>query len=231
MRQKQIKGFLLDIDDTLYDYSSAHKAAILALLKQLDIKFGISYQKGLDTYNNARKMVHHLLLGTASSHSRLLYIQKMLELLKISVIQYALPLETIYWNEYLKNMRLFEGVHDFIKKNQDSICFLTDLTTSIQLQKLHALKLDCFSCQLVCSEEVGHEKPHPLMFNIALEKLNLKTQDVIMVGDNYSKDIIGAAALNIDSFWLSQDSLPNLTFQSNAKIKQIHSFSEINNCL
>ena len=38
------------------------------------------------------------------------------------------------------------------------------------------------------------------MFQKALEKLNLKANQVIMIGDSISKDIVGAEALGIKSF-------------------------------
>jgi putative hydrolase of the HAD superfamily len=43
---------------------------------------------------------------------------------------------------------------------------------------------------LVSSEEAGAEKPDPKVFELSLEKLGLKKDEVVMIGDNYEKDIM-----------------------------------------
>ena len=53
---------------------------------------------------------------------------------------------------------------------------------------------------LVTSEEVGCEKPNKLIFEKALEKINLENDQVIMIGDSELKDIKGAKNLGIRSF-------------------------------
>ena len=49
------------------------------------------------------------------------------------------------------------------------------------------------------SEEAGSEKPHQIMFLSALNKLNLKPDEALMVGDNTVTDIEGANAVGIDT--------------------------------
>ena len=61
---------------------------------------------------------------------------------------------------------------------------------------------------IVTSEEVGIEKPSTQMFYTILQKLNLNPCDVIMIGDNYDKDIIGAINANILGYWFHKNN-PN----------------------
>jgi putative hydrolase of the HAD superfamily len=53
---------------------------------------------------------------------------------------------------------------------------------------------------MLSSEEAGIEKPSPVIFGKALSKLNLKAEEVIMIGDNEEKDILGAEAMGIKSY-------------------------------
>jgi putative hydrolase of the HAD superfamily len=55
------------------------------------------------------------------------------------------------------------------------------------------------------SEQLGVEKPHPRMFQHALEQLGIAPADysrTVMVGNNLSRDIKGANALGLISIWL-----------------------------
>ena len=55
------------------------------------------------------------------------------------------------------------------------------------------------------SEEIGKEKPSSYMFLTALNKLDGKPEDCIVIGDNYNKDIVGAKNLNICNFLFNKN--------------------------
>ena len=223
------KAVLLDIDDTLYDYQFAHQAALNSLKESFYNNFKISDEKFKELYSASRAFFNNSLRGTASSHNRLLYIQKMLELSKLDVFKYSLELHDLYWTTFIKNIKLFKGVVDFLNVNSKSICFLTDLTLDIQLRKLNSFKVVDSNFRLVTSEEVGHEKPSHLMFQKALDKLELQRNDVIMVGDNFEKDIIGAYDFGIDSIWLNHRNLKRDFYD--IKITEFTKFSDVVNFL
>lgn len=63
---------------------------------------------------------------------------------------------------------------------------------------------DCFDAWIV-SEVVGKQKPEPIMFETAFEKLRLTQEDrsrVVMIGNNLKKDIAGANRQGLTSIWL-----------------------------
>ena len=72
---------LFDTDNTLYPYEPAHKAAMDAVRVKAAMLFGIEKEKFNDTFYRAREAVKEQLSNTASSHSRLLYFQRMLEMM------------------------------------------------------------------------------------------------------------------------------------------------------
>lgn len=62
----------------------------------------------------------------------------------------------------------------------------------------------CFDAWVV-SEIVGRQKPEPIMFESAYEKLNLTQDDkkrIVMIGNNLKKDIAGANRQGLTSIWL-----------------------------
>ena len=50
---------------------------------------------------------------------------------------------------------------------------------------------------------VGHEKPHPAMFERMLESEQLKPAEVIHIGDNPDHDVAGARQLGIRTIWVN----------------------------
>ena len=96
-----------------------------------------------------------------------------------------------------KNALLF--IQKCRKLNID-ICIVTDMIAKIQIRKLQKLGISQYIKYLVTSEEVGVEKPNHKIFQTALNKLDLPSQNVIMIGDNEEKDIKGAESIGIKSY-------------------------------
>ena len=199
------KGILLDIDNTLYDYNKVHYFAKNKVLNYCIDTFNLCNDEVIYAYERARKQVHVELSETAASHNRLLYFQKMLEILNINPIKHSLKLYNIYWDNFLEVIIPFEEIYLLLDKYKDRICLITDLTAHIQYRKINKIGLEKYCDKLVTSEETGHEKPHPYMFTSALKKLDLRADEVCMIGDNFKKDILGASVLGIKSIWFNHE--------------------------
>ena len=187
---------LFDTDNTLYPYDPSHLAAMDAVRNKVIQNFSITLDEFDTAFNQAKSDVKHRLKSTASSHSRLLYMQKMLELLGLgSQVFLALDLEQTYWRTFLANSTLFEGVKEFLDElRMASIptVIVTDLTAQIQFRKMIYFGLDHYFDYIVTSEEAGADKPDPAPFKIALEKVKPKGSTIWMIGDNPVNDIQGA---------------------------------------
>jgi len=219
------KGILLDIDNTLYGYDESHKIALWVVVDFVKNNFSFSEDEIIIAYHQARKMVQIELGLTASSHNRVLYFQKMLEILNINSLKYSLTVYNLYWDAFLIAMKPFDNVYKLLEKYKDKICLVTDLTAHIQHRKIKELKLDKYISKMVTSEEAGREKPHPYIFMAALKKINLNADEVCMIGDSFSKDISGASNLGIDSIWINLKR-ENKEFDSSL-VTEVYSFEEI----
>lgn len=189
---------LFDTDNTLYPYDPAHASAIAAVADKAVGLFSISPSQFDTAFSQARNEVKQRLRHTASSHSRLLYFQRMLELLGLgSQVLLALDLEQTYWRTFLSNAVLFEGVKEFLDELRlEGIptAIVTDLTAQIQFRKVVYFGLDHYFDYIVTSEEAGFDKPHEAPFKIAVEKMAPKGDCIWMIGDNPVADIGGAKA-------------------------------------
>ena len=199
--QKKPQAIIFDTDNTLYPYKPAHKAATKAVeVKACDL-LGISLEKFNKAFITARLEVKVQLNKTASSHSRLLYYQRTIEILGLNTqILMTLDLEQTYWRTFLANCRLFPEVKEFILdlKNEGVVtAIITDLTAQIQFRKIIYFGLDSYFDYVVTSEEAGADKPSRAPFEIALKKLQIPSEDIWMIGDDSNSDIMGASQFNM----------------------------------
>lgn len=126
---KPFKGFLIDIDDTLYSYEPVHKKSLATTLQEISKLTNNCFEQVDLEYQKARKQIHRELSGTAASHNRLLYFQRTLELLKHNSLPLSHKLYARYWETFLQEIELFPEVSTFFNLfGQQSICLLTDLT-------------------------------------------------------------------------------------------------------
>lgn len=60
---------------------------------------------------------------------------------------------------------------------------------------------------LIDSEKEGIEKPHPGIFSLALQKLDVIPGNTYVVGDSYERDIIPSKILGCNTIWLRKKGL------------------------
>ncbi|MES2887702.1 MAG: HAD-IA family hydrolase [Pseudomonadota bacterium] len=189
-------AFLFDTDNTLYAYEPAHAAAQKAVRDKVAKTFSIAPEVFDKTFLEARTQVKLRLKHTASSHSRLLYLQRMLEIMGLgSQVLLALDFEQTYWRTFLSHAVLFDDVKellDDIRLLGIPTAIVTDLTAQIQFRKIVYFGLDHYFDYIVTSEEAGFDKPHEAPFQIALDKMRPKGDCIWMIGDNPLNDIRGA---------------------------------------
>lgn len=214
------KAILFDLDNTLYDYDAPHEKALKAVFKEFKKYIDLPYKKFIKLYFLSREEIQRELSGTASSHNRILYFQRLIEKTKNTVDpKIILKLYNTYWDTLLKNMIISkESIRTLkeLKRRGMRIAVVSDLTTEIQLKKLSKLKLSGLVDVLVTSEEAGSDKPHAIMFLLALNKLRVTPTEAMMVGDNTIADIEGANFVGLDTILLKKGKLSR-TFEEDYK--------------
>ena len=195
------KAVIFDTDNTLYPYDIAHKEASKAVEVKVEKLLGIKKEVFRSAFDQSRQEIKARLGNVASSHSRLLYMQKTIEKLELGTrILTTLDLEQTYWRTFLNNSKLFPGVIDFIhllKSKGIVTANITDLTAQIQFRKLVYFGLDELFDFVVTSEEAGKDKPDKKPFEVALEKLQIKPDNIWMIGDNPDSDMTGAGRMGM----------------------------------
>jgi ribulose-5-phosphate 4-epimerase/fuculose-1-phosphate aldolase len=97
---------------------------------------------------------------------------------------------------------------------------LTDYETEYQVDKLAHMDLLKYIHVIITSEEVGREKPSMQMFHAICSRMNANPWEIIMIGDNFKKDI------DVDnqmySYWFQPSNIASLDQRKHYTI--FHSF-------
>ena len=224
------KAILFDLDNTLLNTEKYYEEALIEVYKFLQKHLKIvSKEEFVNAYHKARDFTHHNLASTASSHSRILYLQYTFEILGIefdsSLIYEA---NEIYWKYVVERANPYDYVEkllDILQTVGIRTCLVTDNKTEIQMFKLKESGLDKYINYIVSAEEVGRDKPGASQFLFAINKMNILAKDALVVGNNPETDIKGANNAGIDSclfdpaFRFEHDSI-NSTYK-------IHSYKEL----
>ena len=85
----------------------------------------------------------------------------------------------------------------YLKRRGYKLAVITNWSTVTGNEVVDSFDLRKYFDLIVISEDVGGEKSTTLPFKVALEKLGLKPEEVVMVGDRDDEDIFGAKLLGI----------------------------------
>jgi HAD superfamily hydrolase (TIGR01662 family) len=89
--------------------------------------------------------------------------------------------------------QILAGTHDALERirREYAIAVISNADGKIDAVLRRCGIVDCFA-SITDSGNVGHEKPHPAIFEAALREMNASPAESLYVGDVYSVDYVGA---------------------------------------
>jgi len=212
--QKKPRLVLMDLDDTLFDTEKTFKIAEKKCFDYLKKEYPlITFNLFEKVYKKARGEINSGLYGTASSHNRLLYFQRLFELFGLGIEPKILhEVNNIYWDYVYSYIKLYPNVKKvlkLLKGNNIKVGIVTDLLIHIQIEKLRRLGIEDYIDFVVSSEEAGKEKPDLPIFLLALKKGGHTAKETIMIGNSIERDIKGAKKIGITTVLKNTFNLKN----------------------
>lgn len=89
----------------------------------------------------------------------------------------------------------------YLKDKKYKLIMLSNGFTELQYHKIKNVGFEGIFDEIILSDVAGVNKPHPQIFELALEKAGGTSYNTIMIGDNYLADIKGAMNSGIDQIW------------------------------
>lgn len=141
---------------------------------------------------------------------------KPIKLLEEEIMQelakkYNFEVSPRFWEIHLKMHQQYGRLYDeavetlkTLKERGYHVGLITDSDSEYLKAHLEALGILELFDSITTSEEAGFYKPHPRIFELALEKANVKGEEAIYVGDNPLKDCVGARHVDMVSVLLDK---------------------------
>lgn len=101
-----------------------------------------------------------------------------------------------------------EGAHellDYLSGQGYRLFIASNGFTEVQSKKIARAGMEGRFEKVFLSEALGVNKPSPLFFSRALDEAGLRADEVIMIGDNYHTDILGAISSGIASIYFNPE--------------------------
>ncbi len=101
----------------------------------------------------------------------------------------------------------FPELYEVLKalKTRYKLGIITNGYSSVQRDKIETVKITDYFDDIIVSGEVGVEKPDPRIFGLSCERLGVKPEEAVFVGDHYPNDIAGAIGANIKPIWITNN--------------------------
>jgi putative hydrolase of the HAD superfamily len=228
LKKLNLHAVVFDLDNTLYSYKEIHESALFAALSLVSQRVNISIDELMREYEICRLQSKLTLTNTASSHNRFIYFINICRKLKLDLRE-AEMMHSKYWDTYFFNIKLKPGVKHLLaelKKRKIKKYILSDFMIEYTIKKLIALNILHYFDDIVSSEEVGVEKPSRKSFETILRISKVHSKNILMVGDDLKKDILGAMNQKMNAAYIGDETINanEDCFYSFTSFKQIEKF-------
>ena len=107
------------------------------------------------------------------------------------------------------------------------LAILSNGGSTVQHNKIDHVDIEKYFDLVVVSGDVGIHKPDPRLFEYTLDKLGVRKEEALMIGDVYSTDILGALKAGIKTVWLVEDEERPAFSYRGYRIRDLREISEI----
>jgi len=187
-----IKAILFDIDNTLIDFIKMKKKSCEAGVEAM-ISAGLNMKK-----EDAMKEIYDIYDKRGMEYRDV--FEKIIKKSNGKVDYRIMASGVLAYRKARENYLVpYSGVIPVLKilKKKYKLGIVSDAPSMKAWMRLIAMKIDCFFDVVVTKGDVKKQKTHPAPFNSALRKLNMKPEEVLMVGDRITRDILTPKKLGI----------------------------------
>lgn len=227
-----IRNIFFDLDDTLYDFSTASRESFKEAYELLEynhffssfdeyikiyaprnIELWKEYGKGFITKEELNKKRYSYPLEVVGIHDEELAMRFCNESLRRIPYKNTLIDGAIELLEYL-----FPKYNMFILSNGFQ---------ELQSKKMETTGLQPYFKKLILSDHIGINKPQRELFEYALNITNSKLEESIMIGDMFETDIQGAANIGMKQIFFNRNRIESLAFTPTYEVYSLKEIKDI----
>lgn len=229
---QRYKNLFIDLDDTLYDFSTASRESFMETYNMLHYnRFFDSFEHYYSIYEPYNLELWHI------------YGEGKITKEELNKKRYSYPLEVVgikdqeladtFCREALsriptKNI-LIDGAIELLEylKPKYHLYILSNGFKELQSHKMRTTGIDKYFDALILSEDIGINKPNPELYEYALQKTASKKEESIMIGDMFDTDIVGAANIGMEQIYFNAKKKENMPFTPTYTVTELLQIKEI----
>ena len=203
-RMKCYDVLFIDLDDTLYDFSSN------SLNVYREVYSLMGYDRWFNDFDH-----YYTLYWQRNRELWALYGDNKITKDQLNAERYTYPLLKVgvpdaeavgarFWDEAMKRLPLgallmphAREVLEYLRPRY-KMYILSNGFSELQARKMRSGGIDHYFDGVVLSEDIGVNKPHPAIFEHALRVAGVTADRALMIGDNYEVDAKGAHGAGMD---------------------------------
>jgi len=205
-----IKAILFDLDNTLIDFTKMKvescKSAIKAMIKtglKIDEKTGL--KKLMDTYFR---------VGIESDIGFTKFLEEQMGEVDDAILHAGIQAYLKRKPNFLKPYPYVLETLEMLKSKNFKLGIVTDATREKALTRLKAMEITNFFDVIITYDESKVKKPEELPFRLAMEKIGVKPEETLFVGDSFRRDIEPAKKIGMQTLLIKK-------YQDLKKIKNL----------
>ncbi len=212
---KEYKHLFFDLDHTLWDFETNSVVTLKRVYDSFDLlSKGINdREKFISNYQAINiEMWGQFERGEITrTELRVGRFYKLLCSYNIPDFQFATTIAEAYLHLLPEQKALFPGTVEllnYLKAKPYQLHLITNGFTKVQQHKIDNCGIAPYFTHLITSEMANANKPHPEIFEFALNKSGALIEHSIMIGDNPYADMLGAAKMGMDRILFNTNALP-----------------------
>ncbi|MCH2223902.1 MAG: YjjG family noncanonical pyrimidine nucleotidase [Crocinitomicaceae bacterium] len=202
-----IKTLFFDLDHTLWDFEANSEKALAQLFEEFNL---IKHVRSFRTFHTEYKKVN---AEAWHQYSKGIITKDILRTkrFKDTFQKFGFKNDELVQKMakgYLKispyQTQLFPNAKETLEKLKSdgyALHIITNGFKEVQFIKLEQSGILDYFDVVLCSEEVGKNKPARIVFDRALSLANAKAEESVMIGDSYQADIVGAENAGIQAIF------------------------------
>lgn len=206
---KKYQHIFFDLDHTLWDFDRNAEETLIELFHSYQLKtLGIDSCEqfiALYTKNNHQLWADYHLGKITKDFLRAERFSKTFKQLGVNPEAIPPQFEDDYVNISPTKTHLFEGAKEVLAylNEKYTLHIISNGFKETTLTKMHHSNLYPYFKSIIISEDVGVNKPNPLIFQHALTRAKAQKMESIMIGDSLEADIDGALNFGIDAIFFN----------------------------
>lgn len=205
-----LKVVCFDLDDTICDLGEGHQKAKLLIIDKLsreskkprdavarayDVEWTVIKQNYMELVSD----------GLDEQDIREKLINSILDVIgfEANAREYA----RLFGTETLKELHIFPDartVMDTLGKKY-RLTMITNGASIWQSAKIEKLDIEDYFEEIIVSGELGHHKPSKKIFEEMTRRTQVDESEIIYIGNNYLKDVVGAKESGWKVVWVKRD--------------------------